>query len=213
MSLSSHPTKVDSGAACTVLLLLLPPTSAFAHHAMGGELPVTLRDGFLSGFAHPVIGIDHFAFLLAVGLLASAASTPFLSPLVFVGAALCGTAIHLASIDLPLAELFVACSVVVVGALVFIYRRLSAIHLLGVSALAGIYHGYAYGESIVGAEQSPLLAYLVGLAAVQCVIAIGVIGGMRALENRATHLRPYGLRVGGALVTSIGLFFVARNLL
>jgi urease accessory protein len=177
MSLSSHPTKVGSGAACTVLLLLLPQTSTFAHHAMGGELPATLWDGLLSGFAHPIIGLDHFAFLLAVGLLASATSTPLLSPLLFVGATLCGTAIHLASINLPLAELLVACSVVVVGALLFVRRRLAAVPLVGVFALAGIYHGYAYGESIVGAQQSPLLAYLVGLAAVQYIIAIGVIGG------------------------------------
>ena len=212
MSLSSHATKVGFGAACTVLLLLMSQTSALAHHAMGGELPVTLWDGLLSGFAHPVIGLDHFAFLLAVGLLASTTAKPFLSPLPFVSSTLCGIVIHLATIDLPLAELLVACSVVVVGGLLLVRRRLAAIPLMVVFALAGMSHGYAYGESIVGAEQSPLLAYLVGLAAVQYIIAISAIAGMRALATRSAQLPPYGLHVGGAVVTCIGVFFIAANL-
>ena len=213
MCLSSHATKVCFAAACTVLLLLLSQASALAHHAMGGTLPVTLWNGFLSGFAHPVIGLDHFAFLLAVGLLASTRAKPLLSPLVFVSATLSGVAIHLAIIDLPLTELLVACSVVVVGALLLVHGRLAAISLIGVFVLGGISHGYAYGESIVGAEQSPLLAYLVGLAAVQLIVAIGVIGGMRALETRSAKLPPYGLRVSGALVACIGVFFISANLL
>ena len=45
--------------------------------------------------------------------------------------------------------------------------------LLGLFALAGLLHGYALGESIVGAEPAPLAAYLIGLAVIQSGIALG----------------------------------------
>jgi urease accessory protein len=213
MSQSSRSAKACVGVACTVLLLLFPHASALAHHVTGGVVPSTFWQGLLSGFGHPVIGLDHFAFLLAVGLLASTTSKPSLLPLAFVVATLFGTAIHVATIDLPIAELFVACSVVVAGSLLFVRNPLSAVPLAGIFVLAGLFHGYAYGESIVGAEQSPLLAYLVGLAFMQYVIAIGVIGAMRSLGARFAHLRSRGLRVGGALVTCIGVFFIAAHVL
>src|SRR5262249_29863369 len=43
-------------------------TSAFAHHVMGGKTPSTFVEGLLSGTGHPVIGPDHLAFLLAIGI-------------------------------------------------------------------------------------------------------------------------------------------------
>ena len=50
-------------------LLLVPyfAPAAFAHHLMGGEVPTTAWQGLLSGLGHPIIGIDHFAFIVGVG--------------------------------------------------------------------------------------------------------------------------------------------------
>ena len=77
---------------------------AFAHHAMGGEVPQTLFQGLLSGLAHPVIGIDHLAFIVLVGIAAAASGRVLAAPLAFIAATLAGTAIHLAGVGLPLAE-------------------------------------------------------------------------------------------------------------
>jgi len=71
--------------------------------------PLTL-EGFLSGLAHPVIGLDHFAFVVAIGLLA-AGQGMCLYPSRFVLAALAGTGIHLFSFDLPAVETAIAVSV------------------------------------------------------------------------------------------------------
>ena len=49
--------------------LLLAAPLAMAHHPMGGATPSTMGEGLLSGFGHPIIGIDHFAFLLVAALL------------------------------------------------------------------------------------------------------------------------------------------------
>ena len=45
---------------------------AFAHHLMGGRTPATFGEGILSGLGHPIIGLDHFAAVVAVGCLAAA---------------------------------------------------------------------------------------------------------------------------------------------
>src|SRR5262245_66502724 len=56
-------------AGLGLLLLALSATNASAHHVMGGRTPATFMDGLLSG--HPIIGIDHFAAVVAVGCLAA----------------------------------------------------------------------------------------------------------------------------------------------
>src|SRR5258708_9875864 len=53
-----------AGLFLASIALLIDP--ALAHHVMGGQVPVTFRDGLLSGLAHPIIGIDHFAAVVAV---------------------------------------------------------------------------------------------------------------------------------------------------
>ena len=58
--------------ATLALMLLCLPKAAMAHHMTGGEVPRSVLGGFLSGLAHPVIGPDHLAFILAVGLIAAA---------------------------------------------------------------------------------------------------------------------------------------------
>ena len=49
-------------------LILFASGPASAHHAMGGKTPTTFAEGMLSGLGHPVIGADHLAFLIAVGV-------------------------------------------------------------------------------------------------------------------------------------------------
>ncbi len=53
-----------------VALSVVAAGPALAHHPMGGVTPATFADGLLSGLGHPVIGLDHFAAVIAVGALA-----------------------------------------------------------------------------------------------------------------------------------------------
>ena len=64
---------------------------ASAHHPMGGRVPSNFFEGFMSGLAHPVIGLDHLAFIVAVGLFAAVKPQGFLIPLFFVLSAMLGT--------------------------------------------------------------------------------------------------------------------------
>ncbi len=78
-----------------------------------------------------------------------------------------GTEVHLAKLALPEFELFVSGSILLFGILLVIKNSLNTMIVAGLAAIAGIFHGYAYGESIFGAENTPLVAYLIGFTAIQ----------------------------------------------
>ncbi len=192
-------------------LLALSASPSAAHHPMGGALPATFWHGLLSGFGHPVIGFDHFAFIVAVGLVAAFAARRYATPLAFVVATVGGCLLQVAGIALPLAEIAITGSVVLLGGIALFGRRLALAPLLVLFAGAGLFHGWAYGEAIVGAETTPLLAYLLGFALIQYAIAAGVVWATRALwkAEAASALQP---RLAGALVAGIGLAFLVETL-
>jgi urease accessory protein len=186
-------------------------TGAQAHHAMDGETPSNFAQGFISGLAHPVIGLDHLAFIVAAGTIAGAAGLGLAVPVAFVVASILGVAIHLQEFNLPGVELVIAASVATVGLALASGRiRLGSGGWAALFALAGLFHGYAYGESIVGAESTPLWAYLAGLAIVQSVIAVGVAYLASGRAWTATALMP---RLVGAAVFGIGLTALAGQVI
>jgi urease accessory protein len=189
--------------------LALVAAPAFAHHMMGGRTPATFMEGLLSGLAHPVIGLDHFAFLAAIGITVGVFGLNLLLPVVFVAAMAVGVAIHVAGIGVPGAELAVAASVVVAGLLLARGRPLPAPAWAAVFALAGLFHGYALGESIYGAERAPLAAYLIGLVIVQSVLAIGISLVTRRLDGDLAASAP---RLAGVFIIGIGTAAVVGSL-
>ena len=185
--------------AFTAASLLAEP--AFAHHVMGGRMPATFSDGLLSGLGHPVIGLDHFAAVVAVGCLAAAHRAGVTLALGFVLAMIAGVAAHLQGATVPGGEFLVALSVIVLGGILLTQRQLSAAAALALFAVVGLLHGYALGESIFGAEQTPLAAYLIGLAVIQGAIALGALRVARLL----TESHTMRLRLVGAGIAGIGL--------
>jgi urease accessory protein len=190
-------------------LAVVAATPAFAHHPMGGEAPQTLFHGLLSGLAHPVIGLDHLAFVVLIGLAAALAGRSLAGPFAFVGATLVGTGLHLIGWELPLAELLITGSVVLLGALLVTGRQVAGPVALGGFTMAGIFHGWAYGEAVVGSTSMPLVAYLVGFAAIQLAIAAGValVMGKAVAAGR----NPVQARLAAAVCAGIGFAFLFEN--
>ena len=180
--------------------LVLIVSDASAHHVMGGKTPATFFEGVLSGLGHPIIGPDHLAFLIALGVAVGVFRLSLINPFLFLVAMACGVAAHVAGMALPGAELIVAASVLLAGALLALAREVAAGWWTGLFVIAGFFHGYAYGESIFGAEPTPLVAYLVGLVAVQTALTIGVALASRVLWQ-ASPLAP---RLAGAAVCGVG---------
>ena len=192
--------------------LLLSSGSAFAHHAMDYQMPQTFAQGLLSGLGHPIIGLDHLAFVLAIGLIGTLFARGYLLPLAFVAATLAGCALHLAEWSLPVVEPVVSGTVVLGGALLALYRAVDTRVFTGFMAVAGLFHGYAYGESIIGAETTPLAAYLIGFTVIQAAIALAAFGLGKVLLTRQATTAVGSLRVFGGVIAAAGVYLLASAL-
>ncbi|MEL6606043.1 MAG: HupE/UreJ family protein [Cyanobacteria bacterium J06614_10] len=207
--LTSFLTSFLNGGALSVMALATLAMPALAHHPFGGDTPETIWAGLLSGMGHPVIGLDHLAFVVAAGLLAAVVRGGLGVPIAFVLATLAGTGAHLAEVSLPGVEWLIATSVVVFGLLAVQRVPLNAGVVMLLAAIAGIFHGYAYGEAVVGAEPTPLVAYLIGFAAVQGAIALlAYFLSRRALSTDKTaglvRIHHAGFVVLGAGLATLG---------
>jgi len=180
--------------------LVVTGGTASAHHLMGGKTPSTFAEGVLSGVGHPIIGPDHLAFLAALGVAVGVSRLSFVNAFLFLVAMAFGVIAHIAAVDIPAAEVMVAASVLVAGVLLALDRQIPASGWMAIFAVAGFFHGYAYGESIYGAEPTPLIAYLIGLVAVQTALAIGIAVATRSLWT-APDVAP---RLTGAAISGVG---------
>jgi urease accessory protein len=203
--------KVFQTASISIALLgcwLLAATPAMAHHPMGGKIPANFLQGFFSGIGHPLIEIDHFVFIIAVGLLAAIERRGFLIPVAFVLAAMLGTGAYLANASVPGVELFVSGSILLFGILLAIKDRPNSTAIAALSGLAGLFHGYAYGEAILGAEMTPLLAYLTGFTVIQLLVSLAVFWVAKSTIGQASAK----FRSAGLVICGVGLAFFASQI-
>jgi urease accessory protein len=190
--------------APALLLAMAAGAPAQAHHLMGGRTPATFAEGLLSGLGHPVIGIDHLAFIVAMGTAVGVLGLSLALPGLFIAVAAIGVALHVMGATIPGAEALVALSVLVAGAALASGRAVPGALWAVLFAVAGLFHGYAFGESIYGAETSPLAAYLIGLVVVQGALATAI-----AWTARRSRMVAMNARLAGAAVAGIGLAVLA----
>jgi urease accessory protein len=207
MPLPAHTTRLLTLAVAA----LLAATPAFAHHPTGGQVPTTVVQGFLSGLGHPLIGLDHLAALIGVGLLAARFERGLALPFVWVAAMASGTGLHTAGIDLPFAEILVALAVVAIGLAAARRVTLSRGATVLLFAVGGLTHGHALAEAIIGARTGPLAAYLVGLVLIQAAVATGVALAARHVATGGA-MQPR-LRFAGFGIAATGLGALALPLL
>lgn len=191
-------------AAAAGFLLWIEP--ALAHHVMGGELPATGWQGLLSGLGHPLIGPDHLAFIVGVGLMSQLAGRPLLLPLLFVLGTVLGCFVHLREWGLPWPEPVIAATVALAAAIVGLRPRVPGAVLALLFAAAGLFHGYAYGESIVGAEATPLAAYVLGFGLIQYGIAIASAAALHWLTASNLLQESTALRIAGGGIALVAAF-------
>ncbi len=174
---------------------------AQAHEGAG------LAGGFMSGFAHPLLGWDHVVAMLAVGLWGAFLGAPalWLLPVVFPLVMAAGGALGVLGVPLPAVEVGIAVSAIALGGVVAGALRppLWAAALL--VALFAVFHGHAHGTELPQAA-SPL-AYSLGF-----VVATGLLhltGIALGLLTRwpAGRIAVRGMGAGIAL---LGVLFLAR---
>ena len=184
------------------LALILGAGPAMAHHPLNGLPMETFAQGAMSGLGHTVLGFDHLFFVLAVGIAAALVGRGRIAPLAYIAAMMLGCVLVLAGGTLPLRELMIALSLLVVGAGVAGGWLRSGRGLILLFAGFGLFHGAAFGASIAGQEggagMTVLAGYLLGLAAVQYVLTqiAGTLAGLAGLHRA---------RLAGAMVAGAGI--------
>jgi urease accessory protein len=171
--------------------LASPP--AVAHTGTG------LAGGFVSGFAHPLTGFDHLLAMVSVGLWGAFLGRPLIYalPVVFPVVMVFGAALGMFGVRLPMVEIGVALSVLVLGACIAMSLRAPVWVASAIVAAFAIFHGYAHGKELPSAADP--VGYSAGF-----VLATGmlhVVGiGIGFLNDR-----PGGVSVTRGLGGAIGL--------
>ncbi|MDA7947857.1 MAG: HupE/UreJ family protein [Hyphomicrobiaceae bacterium] len=192
----------------------LLPTAALAHHPLGGMPMETFAHGVLSGIGHPLLGFDHLFFVIIVGIAALYTGRALLAPAAYIAAMLVGCFLMASGIGLPMKELVIGLSLLVVGGIVLSGQALGLTTALVLFAAFGLFHGSAFGDSIATQEAAAgmpvLIGYLLGLGVLQYAIAIGA-GWVAKTILKATEAQAVQARLAGAVVAGVGLYLTLEN--
>lgn len=178
-------------------------TPALAHVEAGQAT------GLLSGFLHPISGLDHVLAMVAVGLWGAILGAPavWVLPIAFPLVMAMGALLGFLGVPLPGVEYGIAASAILLGAAVaFEVRPPVAFAALLVGVFA-IFHGYAHGSELPPG-QSALLFSMGFVIATGALHAVGI--GIGALKGRV-----WGgalLRAAGSMVAAGGAFFMWKAL-
>jgi urease accessory protein len=180
-------------------VLFICSVSALAHPQKGEAV------GFLTGFRHPISGLDHVLAMIAVGLWGAQLGSPaiWLLPVAFPMVMAFGGMLGLMGVPLPGVEYGIAVSAIMLGAAVMFEVRPP----LGIAAaLVGffaIFHGHAHGTELPPGQSA--LLYSIGF-----VMATGTLHAV-GIGIGTVHRWSWGktaLRVAGAMVAFGGAFFL-----
>jgi len=167
--------------------------AAFAH-AEAGQV-----SGFLSGFHHPISGLDHILAMVAVGLWGALLGPPALwvLPIIFPVAMAAGGMMGLLGIPLPAVEIGIAVSSIVFGLFILTDISVSLVIAIPLVMIFALFHGHAHGTELTPGADAVL--YSAGFViATGLLHAFGIgIGAVEKLPWGRTAVRALG---GGVLL-------------
>jgi urease accessory protein len=173
--------------------------SIFAHDS--GDV----AGGLLSGFMHPITGLDHVVAMVAVGLWGAQLKgrSIWVLPVVFPMLMAIGGALGVTGISIPWVEIFIALSGIVLGLMVALEIKMKLPYAILIVAFFAVFHGYAHGTELPHSA-SPL-AYGLGF-----VITTGLLH-LTGILIGTLHKLKIGrviIRILGAGVTLVGVYFL-----
>ena len=182
-----------------IATLLFIPCLAQAHEVAGGN-------GFMAGFNHPVLGLDHLLAMLGVGMLSAqmGGRAIWSIPTAFVIVMLVGGLLGIQGVPLFSVELGISISVLAMGIAIVVERKLPYLLALLFVGFFAIFHGYAHGLEI------PYLAkplyYVCGFIAGTATIHI--VGVFIALFLKKLPQGYQLLKYLGAAIGGIGFYLI-----
>ena len=182
-----------------ISLFIVMPEIALAHAPEGAG------GGFVTGFLHPIMGVDHLVAMVAVGLWGAflGERALWILPIVFPSIMAVGAAFGIVGLEIPLVEFVIALSGVVLGALIALRVRAPLAIAMVLVGIFAIFHGYAHGVEMP--EQISAITYSAGF-----VIGTGLLHFAGVAIGFATRL-PRGellVRGCGGVISAIGLSYL-----
>jgi urease accessory protein len=178
-------------------LLFLCAQPALAHPQKGEAV------GFLTGFRHPISGLDHVLAMVAVGLWGAQLGSPaiWLLPVAFPMVMAFGGMLGLMGVPLPGTEYGIALSAILLGAVVLFEVRPPLWMAAVLVGFFAIFHGHAHGTELPPGQSAML--YSIGFViATGCLHAVGIgIGTVHRWRWGQSFVRFAGglVAVGGAV--------------
>jgi urease accessory protein len=182
-------------------LVLLWAQPVFAHVGQGEAA------GFVTGFVHPISGLDHVLAMVAVGLWGAQLGAPaiWVLPVAFPMVMATGGMLALMGVPLPGIEYGIAASAIMLGVAVMLEIRPPVVFAAILVGIFAIFHGHAHGTELPPGHSA--LLYSMGFViATGCLHALGIGIG-------TVHRWRWGqklLRAAGAVVAVGGVFFLWR---
>jgi urease accessory protein len=183
-----------------VLIAALGIADAAAAHEQIG-----VSGGLASGLLHPITGLDHLIAMVAVGLWGAQLGAPaiWVLPVTFPLVMAFGGVLGVLGVPLPVPEIVIAVSALVLGAVVAVRVRLPLAAAAVVVGVFAIFHGHAHGTELPRAANP--LAYGVGFVVATGLlhvsgIAIGALGRWPAGER--------SIRALGGAIAALGCYFL-----
>ena len=174
---------------------------ALAHPGTG------LAGGFVSGFLHPLSGVDHLLAMIAVGLWGAFLGRPliYVLPVVFPVMMVGGAILGMFGVPLPPVELGIACSVLVLGACIALSLEAPVWAATLVVAIFAVFHGYSHGRELPSAADP--LGYSAGF-----VVSTGLLHVCGVCLGLLTRWRggAVAARGMGAAIAVTGAWFLKR---
>ncbi|MTJ49432.1 HupE/UreJ family protein [Dolichospermum sp. UHCC 0259] len=174
----------------------------------------TTWEGFIWGIADPVISLDRFAGIVALGLFSARFTRGNWLNITFVVAAICGQLINLSPVILPAPAIAIAICTIVLGVMLVTAIPIHWLAIALLSATAGIFQGYSDATSIIGAETLTMIIFVISVAFTQTVIImsarkIGVNFGI----NEINQILPKIIRFAGLVFCAIGIVFLGYSII
>jgi len=180
------------------LLLFLPFFSQAHDNGLG--------DGFIAGFTHPVLGLDHLLAMLSVGILSMkiGKKAMWLLPVSFVVMMFLGAVLGFNGFELLSVETSIALSVIILGIMIAYGQFAPFLLSISIVSFFALFHGYAHGSEI------PYLAdvngYIIGF--MSATIIIHLIGIVMTFSLMKLKLGTTLLKYIGLIITLSGLPFL-----
>lgn len=184
----------------TGLLMLCLAAAARAHS------DAAVESGFISGFVHPLLGLDHLLAMVAVGIWGATLGRPlvWVLPVAFPLLMVVGSVLGIAGVPLLFVETGVAASVVILGLAIAAAWRAPVAVAVAIVALFGIFHGFAHGTELP--ENAAPAAYAAGFVISTGLLHLaGIAIGLLKAVPRGTQL----LRASGGVIAAAGVWILA----